>query len=500
MTLPLIFQASFLLGLALLIGAVLRRRSPALRHALSMAVLIAVLLLPLLSRFASLAPSELTAVEIPAITVTAVGRASASTSIDWVRWIERIYFFGIAVIACRYLIGMGRALWLRATSKPWVDRIHLHNSIRVPMTFGWLRPLVLLPDNATAWPEDRRDAAIAHELAHIARHDCLWNFIAEAACAVWWFHPLAWMLASRARKDAEQAADNAVLRAGMQPSDYAQHLLDVARETAGSWEFAAGIAMAEPSKLESRVVAVLDPNASRLPLSRRAFAALTSVVAVVTLLISGTITSRAQSIAAGTVEVTVVDPSGARVPKGMVSIEDGRGRIATMLGVNESGEVKFTSLPPGDYLVQVRTPGFATWNRGLQLDASSGAKIEALLAPGQIFESMKVNGGGQATAPAGPPKQIRVGGNVQAAKLRNQVRPIYPATAKEQGIQGTVFLQAVILKDGTVGSLEVLSAPHESLANAAMDAVRQWTYETTLLNGEPIEVITKVTINFTLTP
>jgi TonB family protein len=97
---------------------------------------------------------------------------------------------------------------------------------------------------------------------------------------------------------------------------------------------------------------------------------------------------------------------------------------------------------------------------------------------------------------AGSPK-IRVGGNMQQAKLVSQVRPVYPSEAKAQRVQGAVKLEAVIGKDGKVENLKVLSGD-PLLAPAALEAVRQWQYQTTLLNGNPVEVVTQIDVNFTL--
>ncbi len=99
--------------------------------------------------------------------------------------------------------------------------------------------------------------------------------------------------------------------------------------------------------------------------------------------------------------------------------------------------------------------------------------------------------------PKEAPKRIRVGGQVQTAKLINKVQPIYPALAKQARIQGTVRLQAVIAKDGSIVELQVL-AGHPLLVQAALDAVRQWRYQPTLLNGEPVEVVTTIDVVFTL--
>ncbi len=104
--------------------------------------------------------------------------------------------------------------------------------------------------------------------------------------------------------------------------------------------------------------------------------------------------------------------------------------------------------------------------------------------------------------PPPPPKQetpkvVRVGGNVQAAKLTNKVMPQYPPLAKQARIQGTVKLQAMIAKDGSVENLKVVSG-HPLLVPAALQAVRQWKYQPTVLNGQPVEVLTEIDVNFTL--
>lgn len=95
------------------------------------------------------------------------------------------------------------------------------------------------------------------------------------------------------------------------------------------------------------------------------------------------------------------------------------------------------------------------------------------------------------------PKQIRVGGNVQAAKLVRQPKPAYPPLAKQARIQGTVRFNAVIGRDGTIQNLTLVSG-HPLLVPSATEAVRQWVYQPTLLNNEPVEVVTQIDVNFTL--
>jgi len=100
-----------------------------------------------------------------------------------------------------------------------------------------------------------------------------------------------------------------------------------------------------------------------------------------------------------------------------------------------------------------------------------------------------------------PPKpsvsRIKVGGNVQSASLVRQVQPVYPAIARTAHIQGTVILHAIIAKDGSIQELQFVSGP-PLLMRAAMDAVREWRYRPTLLNGEPVEVDTTISVVFTL--
>jgi protein TonB len=95
------------------------------------------------------------------------------------------------------------------------------------------------------------------------------------------------------------------------------------------------------------------------------------------------------------------------------------------------------------------------------------------------------------------PQRIRVGGSVEAAKMERMVQPIYPQIARTAHISGTVVLHAVIAKDGSIQELQYVSGP-ALLMRAAMDAVRQWKYHPTLLNGEPVEVDTTIQVVFSL--
>ena len=98
---------------------------------------------------------------------------------------------------------------------------------------------------------------------------------------------------------------------------------------------------------------------------------------------------------------------------------------------------------------------------------------------------------------ADAPQKIRVGGAVQAQNIISKVAPVYPPEAKQAGTQGTVQLSVVVGTDGKVESLNALSGP-DVLVQAAVEAVKQWVYKPTLLNGQPVEVLTIVDVNFTL--
>jgi protein TonB len=107
--------------------------------------------------------------------------------------------------------------------------------------------------------------------------------------------------------------------------------------------------------------------------------------------------------------------------------------------------------------------------------------------------------------PPGPPPPpapkhtgpVRVGGNVAEANLIKKVQPTYPPLAKSARVQGTVEFTAVISKEGKIENLKLVRG-HPLLVNAAKEAVLQWRYKPTMLNGEPVEVVTDIIVNFTL--
>jgi beta-lactamase regulating signal transducer with metallopeptidase domain len=148
-------------------------------------------------------------------------------------------------------------------------RVRLLRSKRtsMPIVYGILRPAVLLPAEAEAWSEERRRIVLLHELTHIKRRDCLTQMLAQLACAFYWFNPFVWMAARRLRVEREQACDDYVLSIGTKPSDYANHLLEIARSmqerTVFEWSQTTSVAMARRSQLEGRLLAILSKENER---------------------------------------------------------------------------------------------------------------------------------------------------------------------------------------------------------------------------------------------
>ena len=140
---------------------------------------------------------------------------------------------------------------------------------RMPMTWGVLRPKVLLPEESQQWPPERRGVVLLHELAHAKRCDYLTHLLTRLVCALYWFNPLVWLAARRMVAERERACDDIVLRHGAQPADYAEQVLEISAGLSPGW-FAncGGVAMARPSNLESRLRAILDAKRNRAAVTR----------------------------------------------------------------------------------------------------------------------------------------------------------------------------------------------------------------------------------------
>ena len=132
----------------------------------------------------------------------------------------------------------------------------------MPLTWGWWRPVVLLPAEAAQWTAERRRVVLLHELAHVKRWDCLTQTIARIVCALYWINPLVWLAARRMCVERERACDDLVLNSGCRASDYATHLVEIARTFRRMPQFA-GIAMARSPQLQGRIAAIVDASRAR---------------------------------------------------------------------------------------------------------------------------------------------------------------------------------------------------------------------------------------------
>ncbi|HUT24712.1 MAG TPA: M56 family metallopeptidase, partial [Sumerlaeia bacterium] len=211
----------------------------------------------------------------------------------WWFWIGPVWLGGVLVVLIPHLLG-AIFVWRlirNARALEQTEALSIHpatpprsrgeNGVRfletagarMPMTWGVLRPTVLLPCEAASWPDDKRRAVLLHELAHVKRRDCLTQTLARLALALHWFDPLAWFALRRMRVERERACDDLVLGSGSRPSDYADHLLDIARTMrTGALASAAAVTMARRTQLEGRILAILNAAMNRRGLTRRSVA------------------------------------------------------------------------------------------------------------------------------------------------------------------------------------------------------------------------------------
>jgi TonB family protein len=288
-------KSSAVLALAWLVALVLGRRSAAARHLVWTAAWAVLLALPLLSTSLPNWPLPLANAVLsadPSVTFQATsvaGEAAATRAIhaaapgvagpaargfDVRRAAVLVWMTG-ALLAFAHMLLAYAAVWrLRRRAVPsGVDHASLgvDGGIAlleapqcIPMTAGILRPAIFLPAESRGWTVERIGLVIRHELAHIARGDAATQLIARTALSLHWWNPLAWVAWREFLKERERAADDMVLGSGACASDYAGHLLEVARSMQGLPVSAtAGVAMARPSQLEGRLLAILDSRVKR---------------------------------------------------------------------------------------------------------------------------------------------------------------------------------------------------------------------------------------------
>jgi len=498
--------ASILAGITIVFAVawcaawLLRRASAAARHVVWTCAFAAVLLLPPLRwRLPHRALASAPVAIISTAVVVTPARAQ-SPSFDPTNVLLGLWAAGTVVLMLRLL---GNAFHLRTIVRSARGNRPILVTPRVggPLVTGVLRPVILLPDTSAEWSLARRRAVLAHEAAHIRRYDTATLLAVQFTTALYWFHPLCWFAAARLRAESELACDDAALRIGLKPSGYAGHLLDLARK----FNTQLAIPMATTIHLESRVKSILDPKTNRRFAARTVWSA--AIVLTAALLAPlATLTLRAQQAAAGTASITgtVSDPTGARVPRASLTATNTDVTYEVSAVADQAGVYSFHNLPGGHYTIEASVPGFAKFSAAnLALVNGGTMQVDAALAVGKITMTTAVAAPGpakhQAVAASGTAKPLRIGGNVQAAKLIQRVDPAYPADLQAQGIEGTVVLQAVISKDGIPQGLTVQNqGANQEFVNAAMAAFSQWRFQPTLLNGEPVEILATNQFDFKL--
>ena len=554
-------KATFVLALTAVAARAMRDSSAAMRHnawalgiACSLALPAFTLLLPSwhsaalgsaakLWSTAHAAAGNINSKKLPSTVIDAAAASPLSGKL--ISLILLLWALGALFIVGRLLAGLARLAWVSARSTPVMEegwarmvssqctRLGIARPVKIllsadpasmPFTWGFLRPRILLPPGANEWSMDRRRTVLSHELAHIARNDWLTQICGELARAIYWVHPLIWFAAARLRNESERACDDSVLNSGVDPSDYANQLLELARTLKNAhrgWSIA--LAIARPTNLERRFIAMLNPNLNRGGISRRT-GLLLKVAALLLLLPLAALRLPGQNLS-GKFTGTIFDPSDGAIPNATIVMTNHKANSCTpslalppctvdMTTSDADGNFVFKALPAGEYEMKVLKPGFATYLAPqVVLEPGRDLAMTAKLNIGGLNETVDVEYRGQpyalkrqvesspSTETAAEHKRIRIGGNVQAAKIITKVQPTYPESAKAAGAQGTVLLYAVVGMDGKLLQLQVLNSQvNPDLARAAVEAVSQWRYQPTLLNGEPVEIDTTIQVKFTLLP
>jgi TonB family protein len=445
------------------------------------------------------------------------------------RAVAAIWIGGAAIALLFLCAGVGRLAWVawhapRLAAGRWTEsaaeiarhyglqsRVQLLQSEHATLlvTCGLLRPAIILPRCARHWSEDRIRVVLAHELAHIKRHDWAIQILAEIVRAIYWFNPLVWLISRRLRQESEHATDDAVLSSGMSGSDYAGHLLDLARALTGRYRgtWLPAPAIARPSSFERRVRAMLNESVNRAPATRSARVVTLAAISCLTVALA------AAQGSFSTFSGTVLDETNGVMPDVTLILTNPERNAKYEVKSDGTGHFEFVGLPPGDYQLETKIAGFATLRGTLTLTGQN-AQRDLVLQIGSLEETITISGPGTAPWPGRAGGRLarrpdptcgkepanatgeKIGGNIRAPRKLVDVKPYYPPSLYDAHVGGTVVLQARIDEEGRVSSVDVVSSAHPDLSTAAIEAVRQWEFDSTILNCRKVEVAMKVTANF----
>jgi TonB family protein len=520
-------------GVLLLAGEVLcrlcKRASARFRHQLLTGVFVLLALLPLMSVALPSIPISFTAtghVTHAHVTAEEVSSAISAAPSHFLNWPVIVWAAGVLIACVPLLVGAVQVRQLRQRAVistksellrlSRVTEVWFSHEVRVPVTCGLLRPRILLPGAAEFWALERVEAILRHELAHIRRHDLLIQVLSHLVAALWWFQPLAWVMRHRLRVQSELASDAEVIRSGFRASTYAAELLEVARCAGHDWRLSSSaIGMVQGNDLEVRLHAILSPPsvlwkrpqlllislsllASSIGASAVNVNANDSVTEPGGSMIKRTILSAlltSAGLSAATVSGYVHDLTGTAVPDAHVSMLNPDTSVKQEANTGVDGRFTLDNAGAGQFILKIDKPGLATIFRVFDLD--SDAKMD------RIFTM--ANQGGEAvpdTATSavseGAAKPTHVAGMVAQSNLTTKIQPVYPMAAKKAAIQGTVEIAATISNEGIPVDLRVNASPNDDLSESAIEAVRQWRYRPTLLNGQPVTIDTTIVVNYTL--
>jgi len=536
----LMIKTSLILTLGASAACALRRRSAAVRHWILASTIFCAAAAPIvglltpswsLPSSSAAASGRGTAVDVSISPVTSPGArlatptmpavASSFAARELIRAaIVPVWCVGILLNLLLLLIGMFRLTRLRSSharvAPSIMDslnhvsalfglrrKVMIVRSTRraVIVTWGLMNPKVVVPADVDEWSRERLDVVLAHEVAHIARGDWFVQSAAELCKAIYWFNPLFWTACARLRYESERACDDAVMNMGVKSDVYATELLELARSVGRhrqAWLPAPAMA-ARASNLERRVRAMLNTRLDRGPITR--VGRCVSALALVAITLPIATFAQGEFV---TFSGTVVDPQDRLLPATTITVVDARRDVKHETTTDRNGRFELVGLPAGDYTLQAKLPGFRNLSepftlngqsvdRTLKMQVSELEETVTITSTDGAVTSSRQSGTAlkkRPNPPCVPGATNAVGGSLRAPHKVKDVRPGYP------GVSGDVQLVATIGTDGSVTDVQVVKADRPELEPAAIDAVRQWEFDSTLLNCVPIEVQMNVNITF----
>jgi TonB family protein len=381
--------------------------------------------------------------------------------------------------------------------------VEISSACREPGVAGIFDPTILLPagEYLHALTDDELETVLTHELEHVRRHDNLRALIAQMVCTVFWFSPVHRLGRRRLVELRERACDAAVLARGCEPDSYLSALAKSCTSSLQSSAVASMSRLQLRERMES--IMTLETQSSR----GMSWAVRVAIVAVAGIVLTGfalfapspvlLASSPATATAAEFSADVSVRPTANGQYLATIKFDAPDGPFTTVAVLQSVPDQRtVTSLHNGRfYKVVVNT----------NADSSGSANIEVRQGEEIVWSAVR-------TFVAMPPikrpavvaeaetggKYQRIQPGITSPKVLSRIEPIYPASAKADRIAGIVILEAMISETGIIDDVRVLKPLPGGLDQAAVDAVKQWTFAPATVDGKPVPVIFNVTINFQL--